>query len=99
MYDFVDLSRDITATPFPPDILQVSLRSYDNNGEYARNILSCLQRFAHDKNLKVDVELGIVAVVGRDGMQMRMCFMEARCVNYVIASSLDFDVSRRVIVS
>ena len=54
MYDFVDLSRDITATPFPSDILQVSLRSYGNNGEYARNILSCLQRFAHDKNLKVD---------------------------------------------
>jgi hypothetical protein len=52
MYDFINLSRNIVATPFPSAISQfsarVSTRATVNTHETARPAFK-LQRFAHDE--------------------------------------------------
>jgi hypothetical protein len=82
MYDFINFPRDIAGTPFPSVNSHIQLaRLYDNHGEYARNILSCLQRFAlgfaHDESQCKVWKYG-------DGWNANRRFMEARSVNYVI---------------
>jgi hypothetical protein len=58
MYDFINLSCNIAAAPFPSGDMGFSWHSAKNLYEYVRNVLSCLQRFAHDKRYYGGSELG-----------------------------------------
>jgi hypothetical protein len=89
MYDFVNLSRDIAATPFPSTVPSRNSACAATTTTVSTHETVC-PAFKGLLMIKVDVELGIVAIVG-----MRMRFVEARFVNYVIASALDLDVTEQ----
>jgi hypothetical protein len=80
MYDLVNLSRDITATPFPPAISQFS--THVTKIVIVNTHETFCPAFKGSLMMKVDVEIVVAAIVG-----MRMCFMGARCVNDVILRS------------
>jgi hypothetical protein len=85
MYDFVNFPRDIAGTPFPSADSQIQpTHLYDNRGEYYTHETSCpaFKGSLLGSLMRVDVKLGSTAMVG-----IRTCFMDARCVNYVIPRS------------
>lgn len=86
MYDFVNFPRDIAGTPFPSANSQIQpTHVYDNRGEYYTHETSCPAfkgSLLGSLMMRVNVKLGSTAMVG-----IRTCFMDTRCVNYVIRRS------------